>query len=112
MSRRAKKLCAKPGCTNTQPCPTPGHARKPWTGSARDHGQRISGGRRQARARRIIDRDDTVCHVCGYPGADEADHIVALAHGGADTVENMAAIHREPCHREKTAREAQSHQEV
>lgn len=54
----------------------------------------------------MINRDDTICHVCGFPGADEADHIVPLAHGGADTVQNMRAIHSEPCHREKTAREA------
>lgn len=108
MSRRAKKLCSHVGCTNVQPCPKPGHTAKPWSGSARDRGQRISGGRRQARARYVIDRADTICHVCGYPGSDEADHIVPLAHGGADTDENMGAIHREPCHREKTAREAQA----
>jgi 5-methylcytosine-specific restriction endonuclease McrA len=40
------------------------------------------------------------------PAADQADHLVALAHGGADTIENMAAIHAIPCHREKTEREA------
>ena len=40
------------------------------------------------------------------PGSNEADHIVALAHGGTDTIENMAAIHAIPCHRIKTEREA------
>lgn len=102
---RARKLCSDPTCTNVQPCAIPGHSRQPFAGSARDRGQRISGGRRQARARYIIRRDDTICHVCGLPGADEADHIVPLAHGGADNADNMAAIHREPCHREKTDRE-------
>lgn len=97
-------MCPAPGCPNFQPCST--HARKPWAGSARDRGQRISGSRRQARARAIIARDDTICHVCGRPGANEADHIVPLADGGADHESNMAAIHSEPCHREKTAREA------
>lgn len=47
-----------------------------------------------------------VCHVCGGPGADEADHVVPLAEGGPDTLENMRPIHGQPCHREKTAREA------
>jgi len=66
----------------------------------------LSGSRQQKRARFILNRDDTICHVCGRPGADQADHIIPLAHGGADSTENMAAIHSEPCHREKTAREA------
>lgn len=101
---RAKKTCHHPDCPNLQPCSS--HSRKPWSGSARDKGRRISGGRRQQRAKFIINRDDTICHVCGRPGSDEADHIVPLAWGGADTAENMAAIHSEPCHREKTAREA------
>lgn len=53
----------------------------------------------------MIQRDDTICHVCRMPGSDQADHVIPLAHGGADTVENMAAIHSEPCHRVKTDRE-------
>jgi 5-methylcytosine-specific restriction enzyme A len=47
-----------------------------------------------------------MCHVCGQPGADEVDHVIPLARGGADTIANMRPIHAEPCHREKTAREA------
>jgi 5-methylcytosine-specific restriction endonuclease McrA len=113
---RAKKICshvdAAGSCPNLQPCPI--HPRKRWAGSARDHGLQTltSGSRRQQRARYVIDRDDTVCHWCGRPGADEADHVVALAHGGADTVDNMAAIHgakygADSCHAQKTRLEAQ-----
>jgi 5-methylcytosine-specific restriction endonuclease McrA len=71
----------------------------------------LSGSREQKRARMVLDRDDTVCHVCGNPGADQVDHVIALAHGGADTDENLGPIHSEPCHREKTLREAQLNNE-
>ena len=106
---RAKKICPHVGpdnesCSNMQPCAT--HAVRPWATSNRRQRSALSGSRQQQRARFILTRDDTICHVCGLPGADIADHLVALAHGGADTIENMAAIHAIPCHREKTEREA------
>ena len=102
--RRAKKICSSPECPNTQPCPE--HSAKPWASSTRRQRSTLSGSRQQQRARYILQRDDTICHVCGMPGSNEADHIVALAHGGTDTIENMAAIHAIPCHRIKTEREA------
>lgn len=45
---------------------------------------------------RIIRRDGGICHLCGQPGADSADHIVAVAHGGAlyDPT-NLAAVHHD-----------------
>lgn len=47
-----------------------------------------------------------ICYACGNAGATEVDHIMAVALGGAKTDEsNLAPIHEEPCHREKTARE-------
>lgn len=101
---RAAKLCSHGDCVKVQPCPD--HAPKPWARRDGSHRSSLSGSRQQRRARYVIDRDDTICHVCQRPGADEADHIVPTAHGGADSVENMAAIHSEPCHREKTEREA------
>lgn len=49
---------------------------------------------------------DRICHVCGKPNADQVDHILAIALGGARTDRaNLAPIHAEPCHRLKTARE-------
>lgn len=65
----------------------------------------MSGSREQKRAQYVLERDDTICHVCGHPGADEADHVVPLSQGGSDTLDNLKPIHREPCHREKTLRE-------
>ena len=103
---RARKICSHAACPNLEPCAD--HPTGPWAGSARDKGQRISGSRRQKRARYILNRDDTICHVCGNPGANEADHIVPLAHGGADDVSNLRAIHGGPgsCHERKTQSEA------
>ncbi|MGB1583352.1 MAG: HNH endonuclease [Solirubrobacterales bacterium] len=85
--------------------PCPDHAPKPWESSKRAE-KTISGSRQQKRSRFILARDKTICHVCGQPGADQADHVIALIHGGADSIANMAAIHANPCHAEKTQREA------
>jgi 5-methylcytosine-specific restriction protein A len=52
-------------------------------------------------------RDDGICHVCGLPGSDEVDHVIALAEGGADDDSNLAPIHSRPCHLQKTADEAE-----
>jgi 5-methylcytosine-specific restriction endonuclease McrA len=102
---RARKICSEPSCPNFAPCPT--HGRKAWAGSARDRGlQSVTGVRRQKRARYIIDRADTICALCGYPGADQIDHIIPLAHGGLDTIENCQPVHQH-CHAEKSAHERQ-----
>lgn len=47
-----------------------------------------------------------VCPRCGGKlGAladVEFDHVLALARGGEDTLDNLVALHRSPCHAEKT----------
>lgn len=82
------------------------HTPKPWSGSRRSS-RTISGSRQQKRARRILRRDEGRCHVCGEYGADQVDHVIPLAEGGADDDSNLAAIHGEPCHKQKTQAEAQ-----
>jgi 5-methylcytosine-specific restriction protein A len=101
----ARKVCAEPGCPQLQPCPL--HARKPWQRDAPR--STLSGSRQQKRARFVLLRDDGRCHVCGDYGADEADHVIPVAEGGADDVSNMAAIHggSDSCHSRKTAAEAE-----
>jgi 5-methylcytosine-specific restriction protein A len=101
---RAKKICSNPYCSNIQPCPD--HERKPWEGSKRSERTNLSGSRQQKRAKYVLEKHDTICHVCGHPGSNQADHVIPLAEGGADTTTNMRPIHDVPCHRDKTAAEA------
>ncbi len=59
--------------------------------------KRLSGSRRQKRNRAILGTSD-VCHICGHPGSDAVDHVVALARGGSDTdPDNLAPSHHRPC---------------
>ncbi len=56
--------------------------------------------------KRIFKRDNFTCYICGQDGADEIDHIINVAAGGTHDDDNLAAIHRDPCHKTKTAQEA------
>lgn len=85
----------------------PDHERKPWEDRpARRNRSKLSGSRQQKRARYILEKYGLLCHVCGKFGADEVDHVVPLAEGGADDESNLRPIHSSPCHREKTQAEA------
>ncbi|MFJ9029111.1 HNH endonuclease [Streptomyces sp. NPDC102274] len=50
----------------------------------------------------ILRRDNGVCHVCGKHGADQVDHITS---GDNHALDNLAAIHSDPCHRTKSSSE-------
>lgn len=50
----------------------------------------------------IFERADGVCEYCNKPGALTLDHIVALARGGSDTADNLAAV-CESCNYSKAA---------
>ena len=60
-----------------------------------------------------IARDKPACHICGVaidytlphldPMSFVVDHVKALKNGGADTIENKKAAHRE-CNSKKRAR--------
>ena len=53
------------------------------------------------RRRRILRRDQGICHICHRPGATEVDHV----NPGDDHADNnLAAIHT-TCHRTKSAGE-------
>lgn len=50
---------------------------------------------------RIIRRDGGICHLCGQPGADTADHLQPVVHGGPVYDEsNLAAAHQR-CNRRR-----------
>jgi len=65
------------------------------------------------RDRARIARDKPACHICGVaidytlthldPMAFVVDHVVPLAKGGADALDNKKAAHRE-CNSKKRAR--------
>lgn len=73
-----------------------------WQRQARS----LSRSQQQSLAARVIARDRGICYVCGLEGADESDHVISLAEGGADDEPNMAAIHARPCHLNKTQAES------
>lgn len=65
------------------------------------------------RMRRQIARSKPACHICGLPidytlpyldpKAFVIDHVVPLTRGGADTIDNVKAAHRD-CNSTKRAR--------
>lgn len=43
----------------------------------------------------VLRRDHGICHLCGHPGADSADHLLPRKYGGKDTLANLAAVHHD-----------------
>ncbi len=61
------------------------------------HHAKVHGRTRQRRNRQILSVSD-VCHICGHTGADEVDHVIALARGGSEDASNLRPAHgQEPC---------------
>lgn len=83
---------------------------RPW--SRRPHQpQRLTGRALQRRNQAVLEAHAYICHVCDTGGADRVDHVIPLAEGGKEETEppfvNCQPIHSKPCHRVKTAEEAQ-----
>lgn len=113
MPYAAPARCSEPDCTERAVRGAHGkcdvHRRVGWReDKTRNASVRlgISGSAWQALRLQILRRDEYVCYVCHLPGADEVDHIIPTWEGGAKTAPaNLAAIHKEPCHRTKTDEE-------
>jgi hypothetical protein len=78
-----------------------------------EHGKKVSNQRRRATLKRVIhshysrwdvfERDNFICHICGHVIDMDAvapalysptiDHVIPLAKGGYDTIENVKAAH-------------------
>lgn len=54
--------------------------------------------------RAVLRRDAGVCWLCGQGGARTVDHLIPRVLGGSDSLENLAAAHRD-CNGRKGARE-------
>ncbi|MFE3453668.1 HNH endonuclease [Nonomuraea sp. NPDC059194] len=52
----------------------------------------------------VLRRDRGVCYLCGRVGADEVDHVVAVADGGSWDQANLRSAHR-ACHGAKSRRD-------
>ena len=74
--------------------PTSRSGRSSFSGEVLMPTQRRGGGRPWRRTvARVIRRDDGICHLCGLPGADSADHLVPRSQGGSDRLDNLRAVH-------------------
>ncbi|WP_422387505.1 HNH endonuclease [Arthrobacter sulfonylureivorans] len=108
--------CTTPGCHQlaTRKGRCDAHPSSGWIDRPRPQDRDRSTTRRnqttasewqRTRSRVLRDHHNT-CHVCGLPGADQVDHIIPIGLGGArKDPANLAPIHAEPCHRNKTAKE-------
>lgn len=109
MPYAAPSRCSEPGCTDIAlklgRCGL--HQRAPWAGRSSSQARYgLSGSAQQSLHRSILKRDGFVCYICGLPGADTVDHVIAIWKGGAKVdPANLAAIHQDPCHEVKTKRE-------
>lgn len=93
-----KVLCAICGTPSDGPrCPR--HPARNETERSARRGS--SGWARQKQARGVIERDGGICYLCGKYGADEVDHIQALALEGDNDGANLRAVHS-ACHRPKS----------
>ena len=61
---------------------------------------------------RLFDRHNGVCHVCkrkiaaGEPWSP--DHVIALVNGGKNVESNLAPVHREVCHPDKSRKDVKT----
>jgi 5-methylcytosine-specific restriction protein A len=105
---RALHACTQPGCPELVPrggCPHHQLPRPPrWATSTRTERLPKDWAKRRLR---ILKRDNWTCYICGRPGADQVDHI---QRGDNHDDTNLAAIHKDPCHRLKTDREGKEAQ--
>jgi 5-methylcytosine-specific restriction endonuclease McrA len=42
----------------------------------------------------VLDEAGGICHWCGHPGADTADHLLPTSRGGTSDRDNLVAAHR------------------
>ena len=115
MPKAPPSRCTQPGCTNlaTNKGRCTNHQSSGWQDRRRHQDNRtttqrlgISEHQWSELKTTIMGQHQGICYICGKPGATEVDHKLAVALGGAKTdPNNLAPIHAEPCHADKTKRE-------
>lgn len=65
---------------------------KPWSQMTR-HEQDGRGTARWKKLRALVLRTSDVCWMCGRGGADTVDHLIPLALGGQNVIENLRPAH-------------------
>ena len=110
MPGRSAAICSYPGCSSlyydgSGRCSK--HPRKVWA-PYYQQGSRISGRTLQHARKRLFSKTP-LCEWCSLAGKVELatvrDHIVPLAEGGLDAIDNVQAL-CEPCHAVKSQQEA------
>lgn len=86
----------KPKPSKQRPVPSP--EPKPQTPSERmqgyDRERRHPSGREWKRiVQNVVSYYGGICHLCGHPGALQADHIEQYAEGGNDSLANLRPAH-------------------
>lgn len=93
------RICLEDGCPElSEKLRCPAHTRN----TPRSPSSRLTSesGYRKLRDE-ILARDNGICHLCGLPGADTADHVTPANWGGENTHADLKAAHR-ACNREKS----------
>lgn len=109
-----KKPCAQPGCgglTDARYCARHAHVEAEERAAVHRHvdqhrpsASKRGYGHTWQKLRKLILHRDPVCVMCAREAATEVDHIVALAKGGDNALENLQGLCKS-CHSRKTATE-------
>lgn len=78
------------------------HRRKPWAVTSKRNLSQPKDWNRRRRA--VLKRDAGVCYLCGLTGANEVDHVSAVADGDDWDYGNLRCAHR-ACHAAKSSRD-------
>jgi len=69
---------------------------KPWKDMTPRERQGRKGQRWERKRQAVFARDGDICWLCGRVGADSIDHVVQLADGGGNDLDNLRPAHMRP----------------
>ena len=113
MPTKPKKHCAHPGCPNLveagrRYCPEHEKEEQKRINANRDPSKAKQYDERWRRLRKLVIHREPLCRQCKKEGrltlATEVDHIIPLAQGGTNELDNLQPLCHS-CHSRKTAKE-------